>query len=113
MGIEYINQFYQVRTVSDTTFDQLQNAQLCMIDLLDGTRIELVSGEVVQGLLDKFDDFKLYHICYEVPDIYKALKNHANAGAIIISEPKPAILFQGKLVSFIHTPFGLIELLQS
>ena len=102
-----------MQTVSDIIFDPLQNAQLGMVDLLDGSRIELVSGKVVENLLGEFDDFKLYHICYEVENIHTVLEDHISAGAVIVSEPRSAVLFQGRLVSFVHTPFGLIELLQS
>lgn len=84
-----------------------------MIDLSDGSRIELVSGKVVQNILTEFDDFKLYHVCYEVPDIRTALASHVNAGGVVVSDPKPAILFKGKLVCFIQMPLGLIELLQA
>lgn len=84
-----------------------------MIDLSDGSRIELVSGKVVQNILTEFDDFKLYHVCYEVPDIRAALESHVNAGGIVISDPKPAILFKNRLVCFVHMPLGLVELLQA
>ena len=44
-------------------------------------------------------------------DINLAIENFQ--GAILISSPKPAILFQNRLVAFLMTPIGLIELLNA
>jgi methylmalonyl-CoA/ethylmalonyl-CoA epimerase len=57
----------------------------------------------------------LYHNCYEVKDpdaLVKSLET-ANLRVMPLSPPKPAILFNGRKVSFYRViGFGVIELLQ-
>jgi hypothetical protein len=56
----------------------------------------------------------VYHLCYEVDDQAGAVKVIEGIGLKVaeISSAKPAILFDGRLVSFYYIPgFGLIELL--
>ena len=40
-----------------------------------------------------------------------SIKNLINNGFILVSPPKEAILFEGRLVAFLYGPFGLIEIL--
>lgn len=96
---------------SETVFDPNQNAELCMLDMPDGSRIELVAGPVVAGYLKVRTSY--YHVCYEVPDIAAAVQEFKSNGAVIVSPPKPAVLFGGRQVSFVQTPMGLVELLDA
>lgn len=91
-------------------YDPLQKANLCMLVLKDGSRIELISGEVVENLILKGINY--YHVCYAVNNIEETLSFMASNGAVIISKPKPAILFDGKPVAFLLSPVGIIELLE-
>ena len=90
-------------------WDESLNANVIMIDISEGASIELVSGPVVESTIKK--GISLYHYCYEVDDITKSIKIFKDAGGSIILNPTPAILFNGRLVSFILTPIGMIELL--
>lgn len=98
-------------TLENRAFDPLQNADLAMVLLPDGSRIELISGEVVSNFLAK--KITYYHVCYEVDDIAEAIKDMMSKGAIVVSEPKPAILFSNRPVAFLSTAIGLVELLQT
>lgn len=101
---------YGVGEKSDTVYDEKQDANLCMYTLEDGTKIELISGNVVKTFLKK--KIFLYHTCYEVDNLDVKSQELLQAGAMIVSEPKDAVLFDNKRVMFFLTPMGMIELLE-
>ena len=107
--LAFIEKHYNVKNISDEIFDEKQNATLCMVDMHDGYRIELITGEVVKGYLKRRQN--LYHTCYEVDNIEEALAE-LRGDCVALSEPKEAILFGGKRVVFLMSPVGLIELLE-
>lgn len=109
--LRYIKSTYNnIKTISDIIYDPLQDANLCMVTLNDGVNIELVSGEQVSLYIKK--RIQLYHTCWEVLNIKEAIDNHINNGAILISEPKKALLFNNRMVAFLLTDLGIIELLE-
>ena len=81
-----------------------------MLAMPDGSYIELVSGAVVANFVKKRVTY--YHICYEVDDISKAIEEMSKNGALVVSPPKPAILFGNRNVAFLMSPIGLVELLE-
>jgi len=46
---------------------------------------------------------RLYHICFEVDDIEKALDSARKQGAIVVSPPSQAKLYKGRRIAFIYT----------
>ena len=92
-------------------FDKEQNAELALLTLADGTRIELISGKQVETMLKK--NISYYHLCFEVDDIDAEIDRLVNAGAFLIAEPKPAVLFNNRKVAFLNVSYGIIELLNS
>ena len=104
----FVQSNFEVLNVSEEIYDKNQDATLQMIQTND-VNIELVTGNMVQNLIDKKTTY--YHICYEVEDIHKAIENFK--GAIVVSVPKEAILFNNRLVAFLMTPLGLVELLNA
>lgn len=109
-GIGDLRKIYDVVDVSDIVFDEYQNASLCLIRTKNGLNIELVAGEQIKGLLKK--EISYYHLCYEVVDIVKEIARLKRQGAVVVAEPKPAKLFDGRCVAFLYTNVGLIELLE-
>lgn len=105
-ALKFISQNFEIISKTDEIYDNKQDATLQMIETKD-VNIELVSGQVVEKLIKVKTSY--YHICYEVDDIYKAIEEFE--GAILISSPKEAILFNNRLVAFLMTPLGLVELL--
>lgn len=97
--------------VSETVYDKNQGAYLCMLVLKDGSQVELISGPVVDSFIKKSVTY--YHVCYAVDDINLALEEMKEKGATVVSTPKEAILFSNKLVAFIWTPIGLVELVEN
>jgi methylmalonyl-CoA/ethylmalonyl-CoA epimerase len=108
--LQFVKNVHNVVNVSDIIYDPLQDASLCMLTIKDGVNIELITGGAVATLLKK--RISLYHTCYEVDNITETINHLVQNGAIIISEPKNAVLFNNKKVAFVHTPTGIIELLE-
>lgn len=106
----YLKKFFQINAISEIIYDPQQDATLCMVTLQDATRIELISGEVVRSVLKK--RVYLYHTCYCVDDLEETIQELVLAGSVIISEPKPAILFSNARVAFLTSELGMIELLE-
>lgn len=109
--IDYVTSFFPVKSVSEIVFDEKQNANLCMLTLDDGSRIELVSGPVVEKRVKKMQF--LYHTCYETEDLQAAMEAFEEKGAKIVSGPKEAVLFGMRRVAFLMTDMGLVELLET
>jgi len=107
-SLDFVNKNFEVINISEEIFDENQDATLQMIETKD-LNIELVTGNVVDKLIKAKTTY--YHICYEVDDINEAIENFK--GAIVISEPKPAVLFDNREVAFLMTPLGLVELLNA
>jgi methylmalonyl-CoA/ethylmalonyl-CoA epimerase len=91
--------------------DTQQDAQLAMLTLEDGTRIELVAGKQVEAWVKR--KVGLYHLCFEVEDIGAEIRRLEKEGATLVSPPKPAVLFEGRVVAFLYVAYGLIELLSN
>ena len=108
--IIHLNKILEISEISDMIFDPLQNANLCMLNLSGGVQIELISGEVVAGLIKKRN--YLYHTCYSVDNIEESIKSLQDEGYLLISEPKKAILFEGERVAFLSGKLGIIEILE-
>ena len=66
----------------------------------------------VSGILKK-NGPTLYHICYEVYDLEKELKDLVAKRFVVLMKPTPAIAFNNRHISFLYNAqVGLIELLQ-
>ncbi len=109
--IEAIKQMHDVVDVSPIVHDPQQKAELCILKLGEGTTIELISGEQVENLIKRRITY--YHLCFETNDIEKEIMRLQDLGGFLVSEPKPAILFENRRVAFLQVSYGLIELVES
>ena len=109
-GLEYLKNVFQIKEVSESVYDKNQDATLCMVTLEDGTKLELISGNVVEKLVKKRQF--LYHTCYEVKNIEKEIEKLEKLDGFLVSSPKEAILFNNKKVAFLMTNIGLMELVE-
>lgn len=110
-ALEYLASVADIEKVSDIVYDSEQNAKLCMVTVKAGTDIELISGEVVAKIVKKGQH--LYHVCWETADIERELQLMTEKGGMVVSAPKPAILFDNKRVAFVMTEIGLTELVET
>ena len=108
--IEYVQEIYDVTDIGEIVFDEYQDARVCLIKTKNNIDIELVAGNQVKSLLNK--GISLYHVCYEVTDFWLMMEKFIAKGAVVVSEAKPAPLFNHRLVAFLNTHLGLVELLE-
>lgn len=108
--LQNIEKLHGVTEKSEQVFDDKQQAYVQLVTLADGTKLELISGKIVSGLVAK--KIGLYHVCYEVEDMKEALERAKANGADIVSMPKPSALFNEHSVAFLMFPYGLVEFLE-
>jgi methylmalonyl-CoA/ethylmalonyl-CoA epimerase len=107
---EFVENTFRISHSTETIFDERQNVDLCLLTTNCGTNIELVCGNTVEKYVKK-KQF-LYHTCWEVEDINRSIELFQSNGSLLISKPTPAVLFNQKLVSFLLTQMGIVELLE-
>jgi len=110
-GAKQVRQYYSGQIAGETApiHDPLQEADLQLFELRDGSRIEIVAGKPALSVLGK--GLNLHHVCYETRSVEEAIEEWHRRGAVVVSPPKPAVLFDGRLVAFVLTPLGLLEFL--
>lgn len=97
--------------------DPVQKVSVVMLSdpKTDNVPIELIAplsddSPVSQLLKGKS---RIYHLCFLVEDIEESLRKFRGHGAIIISSPVPAELYEGKRIAFAYTPDKyVVELLE-
>jgi amino acid adenylation domain-containing protein/FkbH-like protein len=105
-------------TWSTTVHDELQHARLTMASHQSYFNVELVEGAGKQSPITNILNSREalpYHICFRVQDHQSALKflQENNFNYEMISEPRPAVLFNNLPVLFIYQKeLGLIELIE-
>ena len=109
-AVRYYQKLYNVLEVSEIVHDDLQHADLCILKTDTGLDVEFISGKQVTNLQKA--KITYYHLCYSVENLEEAIARFENNGSLVVSEPKPAVLFGGKRVTFLMTRNGLIELVE-
>jgi len=104
--------------IGPTVKDNLQNVNLVLCTSQSMPSIEVISETETAGPLASILSLKssmIYHVCYETESLANSLDaiKRDNHRVIPISQPKPAVLFSGRHVSFYHIDgFGMIEILE-
>ena len=103
--------------VSGPLDDPLQNVRLHWATHPTLPAIEILSPTETPGPISNLAkrlQQGIYHLCFEVADVSACLeKFSAHGRVLLVSPPKPAVLFGNRLVSFHSVEnFGLIELLE-
>ena len=97
--------------------DKIQNVELIMCTSKIFPSVELIKPvnkkSPINNYLSKNNEI-IYHTCYEIENYKEGIKKlFSKNKAICISKPKPAILFNDRLVSFYYVEdVGIIEILQ-
>lgn len=98
---------YNLHPVTKIVRDPIQKVKVVLLSTLgnEEVTIELIApltgDSPVSNFLSKGTG--LYHVCFEVDDIDKALANARKHGAIIVSKPTEARLYGGRRISFLYT----------
>lgn len=106
----FVQQAFHIVSDSGTIFDPEQRANVRLFNEGQPGAVELVSGPVVASFVRRRISY--YHVCYTTEDLEATLAESKRVGAMVLSPPKPAVLFGGRRVAFVHTPFGLVEFLE-
>lgn len=106
----YVREAYAVTSDSGTVHDPLQNADVRIFNEGSPGAIELVSGPAVEKLVKAHVTY--YHVCYQTRDLEASIAAAKAAGAMLVSPPKPAVLFGGRRVAFVFTEIGLVEFVE-
>ncbi len=109
--IKKLTKQLDIKKVSEIIYDSNQEANLCMLTTGDDLKIELISGKVVQNLVKKRQF--LYHTCYLVKNIEQKIEELVSEGALLVREPREAVLFNNRKVAFLMWDLGLIEILET
>ncbi len=117
-GIRNHQALFGYRQLGPIVDDNAQKVRVVLMGASenDPVKIELISplGEdsPVSDLLTKHQ--ALYHLCYAVPDIEEAKMRARKSGAIVISKPVEAPLFDNRKICFLFTKdHYIIELVES
>jgi len=117
-GIQRYKSLFGFVPVSEVVDDPIQKVSVVLLSNpeSDGAPIELIApltdDSPVSNILK--GNLRLYHLCFLVDNIEETLQNFRNNGAIIISGPVPAELFEGKKIAFVYSPDKyVIELLEN
>jgi hypothetical protein len=99
-------------------FDPEQNVNLILCWHRQMPAVEIIYPGSLPSPIDTYVNRHgngiVYHICFESSDLSASLAaiEAAKLRPLCVSEPRPAILFQGRLVSFYNVVgMGLIEVL--
>lgn len=102
---------------SRTTFDPLQNVNVCWLTKDGMPTVELLAPidekSPVCNILEK-NGVTPYHICYAVEDIEEAIAKLHKMKYVVVSKPKVAPAINNSRVGFLFNKnVGLIELVES
>jgi len=105
---------YAIRT--DVIHDPLQGAYVQFLALPGADHyLELVAPDGPQSKLARASKrgLPLHHVCYATPAIEASLRNLAEAGAMVIQDPVPAVAFDGRRIAWLVNDEGvLLELVE-
>ena len=95
--------------------DPLQQVRVAFVGTNTNVIIELIEPLDEKSAVARFlaKGGGLYHLCYLVPDLEAAIHHLHEAGSLLVSDPKPAVAFQGRRIAFLYTQDRqLVELLE-
>ncbi len=117
-GIKNHEDLYGYKQLSEIVEDPTQKVRVVLMghSKEDPVTLELISpmseDSPVTELLKKRQ--AIYHLCYEVPDIEEAKDKARKNGAVVISKPVEAPLFDDRKICFLFTKdHYVIELVQA
>lgn len=117
VGIQRYKAMFDFIPVTEVVDDHVQKVSVVLLSSpeIGSIPIELIAPLSDDSPVSKIlqENIRLYHLCFLVEDIEASLKKLRRNGAIIISEPVAADLFEGKRIAFVYTPDKyVLELLE-
>lgn len=103
------------RAKAPIIIDEVRNCKICFIEQ-DEYRIEIIEpykDSKIYPLLHKYKN-TYYHICCEISSMKEEIERLQSNGFVIIQEPEPAVIFEGRRVAFLlHPSLGIVELVEN
>jgi len=108
-----------MKQVTDIVYDESQKVKVVLLSPEETNHenysyvelVESVGSSPVDQILKQRN--RLYHYCIEVSNIEETLEKVRKEHAIIVLQPTPAKLFNGRRIAFIWTPSQyLLEFLE-
>lgn len=115
-ALKVYEDLFDYKVISGPFDDPRQQAAVCFLGPDRNFVLELIAP-----LNDKSHVARLlakgggaYHVCYEVTDIQQAIADLRRKGCLIVSDPVPAVAYQGRRIAWFYTPTQqLMELVES
>jgi methylmalonyl-CoA/ethylmalonyl-CoA epimerase len=115
---ELLSTLLGYRIVSGPFDDPIQKVRVVFLakSQRDVVEIELIApgseDSPIRSMLKKSGGGS-YHLCFETDDIEAALARATDKGCVVVSQPVPAVAFQGRRIAWIYTTsrqlFELVE----
>ena len=106
------------KVVSGPFDDPIQKVSVSFLtqSTADVAEIELIAplteDSPVRAMLQK-NGGGAYHLCFETSDLEGALAHAKSHGCMVLSQPAPAVAFQGRRIAWLYAPtrqlFELVE----
>jgi catechol 2,3-dioxygenase-like lactoylglutathione lyase family enzyme len=112
---QFIERYHEIigSSRSPVYHDIIQHAFIQFVGDGNGPLIELIQPDNSKSPVSKFVNKGVYHVCYKVTDLTKALDTARSKGGIIVKGPDPAVAFERHQVAFvIFRDLRLIEFVQ-
>ena len=115
-AIPVFGNLFGYELISGPFDDPIQNVTVCFLGRGDGDpALELVAPLGPNSPIDRTlkKGGGVYHICYQVPDIRRAIEHLTALGSFLLSGPVPAVAFQMREIAWLMTEADLlVELVQ-
>lgn len=106
-AIQHHRALFNLQPITEIVEDPIQKVLAVLLSAPEATvPIEIVApltrDSPLSNILRK--GIRIYHLCYLVEDIEKALEEARKQNSLVISRPSPAKLYNGRKIAFIYTP---------
>ena len=114
--VKHMREYLNFELSAQPVVDQLQRVKVAFINTNTDVSIELIEPVDEKSPVYQFlrKGGGLNHLCYSVSDINATIDSLSEKGCLVVSEPKPAVVFDGRFIAFLYSPDRqLIVLLES
>jgi len=115
-GKTFFKNVFKVKKWSPISMDPIQKVSVIFGWDASGICYELITPESDDSPIKKTLEARaniLNHVCYRVKDLEKAREELRSNGCFPVTEPAPAVAFDGAKIQFFYSPLNfIIELLE-
>lgn len=116
-AVQNLKSLFNYEVASGPFDDPIQRVSVCFLSRGPGdTVLEVVAPLGPNSPIDRTlqKGGGSYHVCYEVPDLRRAIEDLRGKGAFLLSDPVPAVAFERREIAWLMTRAKLlVELVQA